>query len=115
LVVGILVGWGFSKDQQSEARKDAEVTCAIQADGRLQGNGRAFVQGEILDIADEAFQSFPKRFQERRIDKINAELARVRALDLLPENGPTRVKSFTDLQDMIELRPPIDCDAELGR
>lgn len=111
LVVSIIASFVLNGYLGNEARHNSLVNCNIQAAGRPLGNGRAFAQTQILEIADRAFEQFPMRFQRAEIRRVNRELAKVRPL--LDPKAPRRVKAFSDLSKLLTLLPLLNCEREI--
>jgi hypothetical protein len=89
------------------AKQNATSNCGVNAAGRPIGNGRAVVIGEVLKVADRAFEQFPPRFKEAQNKVIRTDINRVRRL--LPANTPREIRGFEDLAKLITLLPLIDC------
>jgi hypothetical protein len=111
LVVSVIVSVALNSYLGDEARHNSLVNCNIQAAGRPLGNGRAFAQTQILEIADRAFEQFPMRFQRAEIARVNRELAKARPL--LDPKAPRRVKDFSDLSKLLTLLPLLNCEQEI--
>lgn len=111
LLISIPVSIFIGHQIGQNARENSKTNCTIQAGARPLGNGRAFVQRQILRVADRAFQQFPARFRAAEIAQMNRDLTHDRPM--LGRDAPRSVSSFSDLIDLLGYLDLIDCDSVL--
>ena len=100
----VLLVVGHSRDQ---ARADAYANCQLTAGSRPQGNARAFVEREILEVATDALDLFPRRFQAAENAKITREL--VAEASHIPGVPRVMVTGFASLGTLVSDLPLITC------
>lgn len=107
-IVALPVTFLLNKQSQHQAHLDAQATCGSVASTRGQGNDRALVEQVILQVADQAFTSFPPQFQREEIVRINALIAVARqkfpgVVDVHP------IRRFGDLVGYVALLDALSC------
>ena len=111
LVLMLPVSSVLYHDARANSRNLANANCRISALSRPQGNARAFVEREILEVAIDAFDQFPLRFR-RQEDRAVAVAAR-REVPYAPGQGLSAVRSFAGLTDLVENLPLVSCKSAL--
>lgn len=104
-----IVLYGDAKDN---SKRQAVANCSVSASSRPQGNARAFVEREILGVATQAYNSFPRAFKDSE-DKTVAldaktELPHV-AGDKALTLGLRQVRGFADLAGLVQDLHLITC------
>jgi hypothetical protein len=94
-------------DAKANANAGAHANCLITASARPQGNARAFVEREILTVADEAFRLFPAKF--RNAEDLQIAQAARREIPHAPGTNLGKVQGFMSLQGVIADAPLLSC------